>query len=200
MFRHKYIVIEGNIGAGKTTLAEMLSVKFNARLVLESFAENTFLRQFYKDPERFAFPLEMSFMADRFQQLKRMAEAKSENEIIISDYFFDKCLLFARVNLKPAELKLFENFFGLLKDQLPSPDLLVFLKKDVDHLKKNINRRGRDFEKNIGDKYLHDINAEYNKHLGSLGAGKVLNIDTRELDFVANPLHYSQIVNTIIDC
>ncbi len=199
MLRHKYIVIEGNIGAGKTTLAEMLSVKFNTGLLLESFAENTFLPQFYNDPERFAFPLEMSFMADRYRQLKNYFSDPG-NRPVVSDYFFDKCLLFAKINLKNEELELFENFYNLLQAQLPRPDLIVFLRKETEALRRNILKRGRSYEKKISPLYLDRLNNGYKSALLQLeGNIKVLHIQTRDLDFVANASDYLKIINQIIN-
>src|SRR4051812_23390543 len=125
----RYIVVEGNIGAGKTSLAHLLARHFDGDLLLEEFAENTFLPQFYNDPERFAFPLEMSFMAERYRHLKLRLEQPVNGKPIISDYLFDKSLLFARVNLKNKELELFESFYKLIKDSIRKPDLLIYLKK-----------------------------------------------------------------------
>jgi deoxyadenosine/deoxycytidine kinase len=200
MLPGKYIVIEGNIGAGKTSLAHLLAKQFNGHLLLEEFAKNTFLPQFYKDPERFAFPLEMSFMADRYSQLKKIFESQDRNKPVISDFLFDKSLLFARVNLKEDELKLFENFFMLVKDSIPKPDLLVYLKKEVRHLKKNIEKRGRGFEKEIKDDYLENINESYEHFLSSDTSLKKLIIHSAELDFVSNKKDLEIITDKIINC
>jgi deoxyadenosine/deoxycytidine kinase len=201
-----FIVIEGNIGAGKTSLARMLSVKFNTELVLESFADNTFLPQFYKDPERFAFPLEMSFMAERYRQLTGIFSQQKPGTSIISDYYFGKCLLFSKVNLSSNEFKLFSEFFELLEGRIPKPDLIVFLKKNVGVLQSNIRRRGRDFEKNIEQKYLEKLNAAYENMISDL-AGKSINtlsIDTNDLDFVNDPLDFKHLLtlisNKLKDC
>lgn len=194
----KYIVIEGNIGAGKTSLAQLLAERFGGDILLEAFAENTFLAQFYKDPDRFAFPLEMSFMADRYSQLKKIFDSYDGNKPVISDFLFDKSLLFARVTLKGDELKLFENFYTLVKNSIPKPDLLVYLRKEVSHLKKNIEKRGRGFEKEIGDEYLNSINESYEKFLLSERSLKKLIINSGELDFVSNKKDFEIIVNNII--
>jgi len=198
MLPGKYIVIEGNIGAGKTSLANMLAKQFNGSLVLEEFAENTFLPQFYKDPERFAFPLEMSFMAERYGQLKRIFNSREGNKPVVSDFLFDKSLLFAKVNLKADEFRLFESFFNLVKDSIPKPDLLVYLQKEVSHLKKNIEKRGRDFEKAIGNDYLKNINESYNDFVVSDKSIKKLIINSSDIDFVANKKDYEDVVNKIL--
>ncbi|MEP7168068.1 MAG: deoxynucleoside kinase [Bacteroidota bacterium] len=199
MLPHKYIVIEGNIGAGKTTLAHLLAQHFNGDLLLEEFADNTFLPQFYNDPERFAFPLEMSFMAERYMQLKKIFEQPVSGKPLISDYLFDKSLLFARVNLKENEFKLFENFFNLIKDSIPKPDLLVYLKKEVPRLQKNISKRGRNFEKGIKDDYLENINASYEHFLSSDAGLKKIIIHSSELDFIQNKKDFEIIVDKIIN-
>ncbi len=194
-----YIVIEGNIGAGKTSLAQMMSVKFNTELVLESFAENTFLPQFYKDPERFAFPLEMSFMAERFRQLTELFSTKKQGRSIIADYYFGKCLLFSKVNLKNDEFKLYSEFFELLESRIPKPDLVVFLKKEVDVLQSNIEKRGRPFEKNIARNYLEALNKAYEGLMNDLSRNSIstLTIDTSHLDFVNDPHAYSHLLTLI---
>lgn len=194
-----YIVIEGNIGAGKTSLAQMMSVKFNTELVLESFAENTFLPQFYKDPERFAFPLEMSFMAERFRQLTELFSTRKQGRSIIADYYFGKCLLFSKVNLKSDEFKLYSEFFELLESRIPRPDLVVFLKKEVDVLQSNIKKRGRPFEKNIARNYLEALNKAYEGLMNDLVSHSIstLSIDTSNLDFVNDPHAYSHLLTLI---
>jgi deoxyadenosine/deoxycytidine kinase len=195
-----YLVIEGNIGAGKTSLAKMMAHQFNTGLILESFADNTFLPRFYEDRQRYAFPLEMSFMAERYRQLTDAFRHQPFQRPVISDYFFGKCLLFAGINLSEPELDVFRQFFDLLQSRIPHPHLIVLLNKNVDLLQENIKKRGRDFEKNISRQYLQHIHAAYENWYQQLNKSKipVLRIDTDELDFVNNPHHYSQLVNTII--
>lgn len=198
MLTNRYLVIEGNIGAGKTTLAQLISQRYKSELVLEEFAENTFLSQFYEDPERFAFPLEMSFMAERYRQLKNIFNDSDQTKNnIVSDYLFDKSLLFAEINLKKDEFGLFKKFFDLIKDTLPQPDLIVFLKKDVPQLKKNIQKRGRDFEKKITDSYLHRINEGYKHYLKNNLNARHLIIDSEELDFVKEKKQLDAVLNQI---
>ncbi|MCC6385527.1 MAG: deoxynucleoside kinase [Bacteroidia bacterium] len=195
-----YIVIEGNIGAGKTTLAEMLALKFNTSLILESFSENTFLAQFYNDPSRFAFPLEMSFLAERYRQLSHTFNKKDKREIIVSDYYFRKCLLFSQINLSSQEFRLFREFYELLEAQLPKPDLIVFLKKDVPILKKNIEKRGRSFENRISNEYLEQLNTAYVVLLNDLQHCGIpsLTIESNHLDFKHDILAFTQVVNQIM--
>ncbi len=194
-----YIVIEGNIGAGKTSLAQMMSVKFNTELILESFAENTFLPQFYKQPDRFAFPLEMSFMAERYRQLTELFSNRKPERSIISDYYFGKCLLFSKVNLKSDEFKLYSEFFELLESRIPKPDLVVFLKKEVDVLQSNIAKRGRSFERGIARTYLQALNTAYEGLMDDLSRNSILTltIDTSRLDFVNDPLAYNRLLTLI---
>ena len=184
-FPYKFISIEGNIGAGKTSLAKILATKFNASLVLEEFAENTFLPQFYEFPERFAFPLEMSFLAERFQQIKsEQKKAQEKGQLLIGDYIFEKSLLFARVNLKGAELELFNRFYELISADLYQPDLILYLNKRTDLLLKNISLRGRDYEKSIPADYLNQISEQYIDHLQSLDNQRVIILESDHLDFV----------------
>jgi len=184
-FPYKFISIEGNIGAGKTSLAKILATKFNASLVLEEFAENTFLPQFYEQPERFAFPLEMSFLAERFQQIKSEQKKAEENgQLLIGDYIFEKSLLFARVNLKGAELDLFSKFYKLISADLYQPDLILYLNKSTDLLLKNIALRGRDYEKSIPANYLNQVSKQYTNYLQSLNNQKVIILESDHLDFV----------------
>lgn len=184
-FPYKFISIEGNIGAGKTSLAKILATKFNASLVLEEFAENTFLPQFYEQPERFAFPLEMSFLAERFQQImSEQKKAKENGQLLIGDYIFEKSLLFARVNLKGAELALFSKFYKLISADLYQPDLILYLNKSTDLLLKNIALRGRDYEKSIPANYLNQVSNQYINYLQSLNNQKVIILESDHLDFV----------------
>ncbi len=182
---YQYIAIEGNIGAGKTSLAKILSTKFNASLVLEEFAENTFLPQFYENPERFAFPLEMSFLAERFQQIaSEQRKAFDKGQLLIGDYIFEKSLLFARVNLKGAEMNLFNRFYDLIAKDLQKPDLILYLHKKTDLLLENINLRGRSYEKSIPAEYLDQVSEKYLNYLQSLENQRVIILKSDQLDFV----------------
>jgi deoxyadenosine/deoxycytidine kinase len=190
ILQYPYLVVEGNIGAGKTSLAKILSNLFNTSLVLEAFADNTFLPQFYENPERFAFPLEMSFLAERFQQINQAQElALAGNQPLIGDYIFEKSLLFAKVTLKGAELELFSRFYSLINPALRPPDLILYLHKSTDVLLKNIAKRGREYEKNIPADYLENISQQYLEHLKSIDNQRIIILDTDKLDFVNDPAH-----------
>ncbi len=185
MFPYKYIAIEGNIGAGKTSLARILSTVYNAELALEEFADNSFLGKFYQNPERWAFPLELSFLAERYQQLKqKQDEREVSNGTLVTDYLFEKSLLFAKVNLADNELELFKRFYSLMKPNLKSPDLVIYLSRSTDALVNNIRKRGRDFEKEISSEYLSKVTAQYEAHLKPEKSLPVLFIKSDQLDFV----------------
>ena len=153
--KYNFITIEGNIGAGKTTLAHLLSKHFNARLILEEFAENPFLPNFYENKEQYAFPLELFFMAERYKQLKELLQSKDLfQNLTISDYLFTKCLLFAKVNLPEQEFLLYQKLFDIINPQLVQPDLLIYLHAPINKLKENIKKRNRSYEQSIGRDYL----------------------------------------------
>jgi deoxyadenosine/deoxycytidine kinase len=184
---YSYIAIEGNIGAGKTSLAKIFSGIYKTDLVLEEFADNTFLPQFYENPDRFAFPLEMSFLAERYQQLKARQESSiKNNKVLISDYLFEKSMLFANVNLKGNELDLFRKFFELINKNLRQPDLILYLNKSTEELQKNINTRGRTYEQNIPSGYLDRITKQYHQHLSESPSIPVLFVESDEIDFIEN--------------
>ena len=185
MFPYKYIAIEGNIGAGKTSLAHILSTKYNAEIALEEFADNSFLAQFYQNPERWAFPLELSFLAERYQQLKqKQDEVAASGGVLVTDYLFEKSLLFAKVNLAGNEMELFNRFYSLMRPTLKSPDIVLYLSRSTDALMNNIRKRGRDFEKEISSEYLTKVSAQYESHLKQEKAVPVLFIESDDLDFV----------------
>ena len=196
---HNYIVIEGNIGAGKTSLAEKLASELNARIVLEQFADNPFLPQFYKDRERYAFPLELFFVAERFQQLKdTLSKQDLFNPKTVADYIFIKSLLFARVNLSEEEFKLYQRLFHFINSTLPEPDVFVFLHCKVQRLQKNISKRGRDYEKNITDDYLMSIQNTYLEYFKTVNTFPVLILDVTNADFVNDKNDYEKIKSIIL--
>lgn len=198
MLKYNYIAIEGNIGAGKTELARRLSEEFNARLILERFEDNSFLPKFYEQPEIYAFPLEMSFLADRYQQLKeKPARQELFSTFTISDYFIDKSLIFAKNNLEADEFSLYSRLFQIISTFLPRPDLLVYLYLDIPRLQKNINERGREYERLIQDDYLEKIQAGYLNHFRTLSELRILIIDTNEVDFAENENDYQAFLNAI---
>jgi deoxyadenosine/deoxycytidine kinase len=182
-----YVSIEGNIGAGKTSLSTRLAEKHGARLVLEEFAENPFLEHFYKQPERYAFPLELSFLAERFSQLKEELMNRSLfQSLVMSDYFINKSYIFARANLGPQEFELFMQLFKIVEANLPKPDLLVYLFLPVEQLQENIKKRGRSYEQEISDAYLLNIEKSYFAFMKQHKKLRTVIIDTSEVDFVNN--------------
>ena len=184
MLPYKHIAIEGNIGSGKTTLATMLAKEFKLKLILEEFAENPFLPKFYNSPDKHAFPLELFFMAERYYQLKKLKEQDLFQPIIISDYFFVKSKLFAQNNLKNDEMQLFNRLFDIMFSSLTKPDMLVYLYAEIFRLQSNIKSRGRDFEQNISNEYLQDIQDKYLDYLRKQNDFPVLLLDVTDVDFV----------------
>jgi len=196
--RYNYIAIEGNIGAGKTCLSSMISEQYNGKLILEQFEDNSFLPKFYKEPDKYAFPLEMSFLAERYQQLKdQLTTQDLFKTFTISDYLFNKSLIFARNNLQGDEFALFSRMFAIINEFLPKPELLVYLYLDVSNLQRNIRNRGRSYEQEIEDTYLENIQSGYFDHIRKLSGQRILVIDTNNIDFVNNNKDYEAILNLI---
>ena len=194
---HHFITIEGNIGAGKTTLAHLLARHFNARLILEEFADNPFLPKFYENPKQFAFPLELFFMAERFKQLKDLIQQKDLfQNITISDYLFTKCLLFARVNLPEDEFRLYQRLFDIIHQQLMHPDIVIYLHSPVAKLQQNIKKRKRSFEQNIPDEYLFNIQETYTHYLKQHHV-KTIFIDASNADFLGNEKHLQAVIDAL---
>ena len=194
---YHFITIEGNIGAGKTTLAHMLSRHFNARLILEEFADNPFLPKFYESPSQYAFPLELFFMAERYKQLKDLLHQKDLfQSLTISDYLFTKCLLFAKVNLPEDEFRLYQRLFDIIHQQVIQPDLLLYLHSPVAKLQENIRKRNRPYEQNIPDDYLFNIQETYTQYIRHHNV-KTLFIDVSEADFLGNPLHLKTVIEAL---
>lgn len=191
---YNFIAVEGNIGAGKSTLAQFLAKDWNAQLILEEFEDNSFLPKFYADARRYAFPLEMSFLAARFNQLKNQLPSQDLfKQLTISDYIFAKCLLFSKVNLDEDEYELYHKLFHIINLQLPKPDLLVYLHCPIEKLQWNIANRGRSYEQQIEDEYLQNLQQTYFDYLHTQTDLRILIIDCSQVDFVKNPLHYEQI-------
>lgn len=163
---YRFITIEGNIGAGKTTLANRMAKHFGARLILEEFADNPFLPSFYENPQQYAFPLELFFMAERYKQLKEVLQTQDMfHQLTISDYLFVKSLLFAKINLPREEYNLYQKLFDIINPQLVQPDLLIFLSAPVEQLQKNIRKRNRSYEQQIADAYLAKVHNMYMQYL-----------------------------------
>ena len=196
----RYIAIEGNIGAGKTSLATQMAKDFNAKLILERFKENPFLPKFYEDPTRFAFPLEMSFLADRYQQLlDDLTQYDLFKENVIGDYDGYKSLIFAKITLQEEEYTLYKKLFYIMHKELPNPDMYVYLYQNTERLLDNIKKRGRDFEQDIEANYLHKINKGYMEFIRGQASDKIKIIDISNLDFVKNRKDYLFILDKIIN-
>ena len=195
--KYNFITIEGNIGAGKTTLAHLLSKHFNARLILEEFAENPFLPKFYENKQQYAFPLELFFMAERYKQLKELLQTKDMfQKITISDYLFTKCLLFAKINLPDEEFLLYQKLFDIINPQLTFPDLLIYLHAPVTKLKENIKKRNRPYEQSIGTDYLFSLQQTYTQYIKQHNI-KTLFIDASSADFLGNKKHLDAVLDAL---
>ena len=195
--KYNFITIEGNIGAGKTTLAYLLSKHFNARLILEEFADNPFLPKFYENQRQYAFPLELFFMAERYKQLKDLLQTKDMfQNVTISDYLFTKCLLFAKVNLPEEEFILYQKLFDIISPQVVQPDLLIYLHAPVNKLKENIKKRNRSYEKAIDPEYLFALQEIYTQYIKQHNI-KTLFIDASKSDFLGNEDHLKVVIDAL---
>jgi deoxyguanosine kinase len=195
--KYNFISIEGNIGSGKTTLAHLLSKHFNARLILEQFADNPFLPKFYENRQQYAFPLELFFMAERYKQLKELLQTKDMfHNITISDYIFTKCLLFAKVNLREEEFLLYQKLFDIINPQLVQPDLLIYLHAPVTRLKENIKKRNRIYEQSIESEYLFSLQETYTQYIKQHNI-KTLFIDASSADFLGNEKHLQTVLDAL---
>jgi deoxyadenosine/deoxycytidine kinase len=198
LIHHNYIAIEGNIGSGKTSLATMIARDYNAKLILEQFEDNSFLPKFYKDPDKYSFPLEMSFLADRYRQLKGEVVSKDLfKTFTIADYFIDKSLIFARKTLKDDEFQLYARLFDIIIASLPKPDLLFYLYNTPKKSKENILLRGRSYEKDIEISYLEKIQSGYMEYFKLKRIPVVIIIDTNNLDFVNKKGDYLKLLSLL---
>ena len=196
--RYNYVAVEGNIGAGKTSFATMVSQDFNAKLILERFRDNPFLPKFYEDQQRYAFPLEMSFLADRYQQLSDdLAQYDLFKDFVISDYDVFKSLIFAKITLQEDEYSLYHKLFNLMYKELVKPDLYIYLYQNTARLLENIKKRGRDYEQNIQQDYLANINQSYLSFIKSQPNLNVKIIDISDLDFVNHRKDYLKLLGEI---
>ena len=197
LMKYSFVTIEGNIGAGKTTLANLLSQHFNARLILEQFAENPFLPKFYENQQQYAFPLELFFMAERYKQLKDQLQTKDMfQQITISDYLFTKCLLFAKVNLPNEEFRLYQKLFEIINPQIVQPEILIYLHSPVNKLQENIKIRNRPYEQSIANDYLFSLQETYTHYIKQHNI-KTLFVDTSNADFVGNESHLKIIIDAL---
>jgi deoxyadenosine/deoxycytidine kinase len=198
MNRYNFIAIEGTIGAGKTSLATMIAEDFNAKLILEGFADNPFLPKFYKEADKYAFPLELSFLAERYQQLSdQLSKQDLFKNFTISDYFINKSLIFAQKTLQDDVFGLYSKLFHIINSSLPKPDLLVYLYVSVERLQANIKHRGRDYEQNIEDEYLEKIQTGYFDFIRQQQNMRILILDTNQVDFVNKAEDYQKMISLI---
>jgi deoxyguanosine kinase len=196
--RYNYVVIEGNIGAGKTTLAGRIAEQFNARLILERFDDNPFLPKFYNDPEKYSFPLELSFLASRYRQLREELVSRDLfKSFTVADYYFTKSLVFASATLKGDEFNLYRQIFYIIYGSLPAPDIYVYLHLDPERLLENIKKRGRQYEMSITKDYLLKIQQSYFAFFRQNPGNKFLILDINGIDFVSNNDHYSRLIDSI---
>lgn len=195
--KHHFITVEGNIGAGKTTLTHLLAKHYNARIILEEFADNPFLSKFYENPQQYAFPVELFFMAERYKQLKEMVHTKDLfQHVTISDYLFTKCLLFAKVNLPEEEFRLYQKLFDIIHQQLVFPDILIYLHAPVNRLQQNIRKRQRQYEQNIPDEYLYNLQETYTSYIKQHNI-KTIFIDASNADFLGNEKHLKVVLDAL---
>jgi deoxyguanosine kinase len=193
----RYIAIEGVIGAGKTTFAKKLGDFIGAKVVLEQFEENPFLKDFYKDQDRYAFQTQIFFLLNRYKQQQQLSQADLFHRFLVTDYIFEKDKIFAYLNLKDEELKLYETLIASIQHNIPTPDLVVYLQSSVPRLMLNIKHRARDFEENMQDSYITDLNEAYNYFFFRYKNSPLLIVNSTEIDFVANEEHFADLVRAI---
>ena len=192
-----YVAIEGTIGVGKTSLANLLSEKLSAKLVLETFEDNPFLSDFYEDPERHAFQTQLWFLLQRYQQQQDLRQVDMFQNLVITDYMFVKDRLFASLNLSEKEMSLYDTVANMMEKNVIHPDLVIFLQADTDTLMKNISRRGREFEKNLSEDYLDALNQVYNEYFFRYQDTPLVIINTNNIDFVNNNEDLEEMINYI---
>ena len=197
MNKFEFIAVEGVIGAGKTSLARLLSQRHNARLVLEEFEDNPFLPKFYQDRTRYAFQTQLSFLASRFNQQKSLTSKDLFSDFLVSDYLFDKDRIFARLNLGDDEMALYDRIYSIMSGIAAKPDLVIFIQCSVERLLQNIYKRGREYEMDISAEYLEELNEAYNHFFYHYDKSPLLIINANEIDFVNNESHLEYIENQI---
>ncbi len=197
MNQFDFIAVEGVIGAGKTSLARLLAERHNARLVLEQFEENPFLPKFYEDRERYAFQTQLAFLASRFRQQEALRNRDLFQEMVISDYLFDKDRIFARLNLTGDEMALYDSIYGIMNSIAAKADLVVFIQSSVDRLMQNIKDRGRPYEREISRTYIEELNDAYNHFFHHYARSPLIVINASEVDFVNDETHLSYIEDQI---
>ena len=192
-----HIAVEGTVGVGKTSMAKVLGERLDAKLILEEFAENPFLVEFYKDPERYAFQTQLFFLLSRYRQQQQLQQTELFTKTLISDYMFIKDRLFAALNLNEKEMSLYNRVAQILEKSVSSPDLVIFLQSDTDRLMHNIKIRGREYEKMIDWKYIDALNQMYNEFFFRYNSSPLLIINTNDIDFVNNKNDLEEIIQFI---
>lgn len=193
----RYIAIEGVIGAGKTTLCSMLGEALGAKVVKEKFEENPFLKSFYRDPDRYAFQTQIFFLLTRYKQQQDLFQADLFHRFLVTDYIFEKDRIFAYLNLKDEELKLYETLISSIEHNIPTPDVVVYLQSNLERLMHNIKQRGRDYEKDMQESYIRDLNEAYNYFFFRYKSTPLLIVNAVELDFVVNRTQFDDLVREI---
>ncbi len=192
-----YVAIEGPIGVGKTSLANLLAAQVNAKLILEEFDENPFLSDFYDNPERYAFQTQLFFLLQRYKQQQDLRQVDMFHNLIIADYMFVKDRLFASLNLNEKEMTLYDTVATLLERNVIDPDLVIYLQADTDTLMRNIGRRGREMEKNISEEYIDALNQLYTEYFFRYQDTPLVIINTTHIDFVQNTGDLDEVINYI---
>jgi len=195
--RHKYIAIEGVIGVGKTTLATKLAEHFGGRAVLEQPDENPFLKDFYENPRSFAFPTQLFFLLSRYRQQQQIPQRELFHDLLVADYIFAKDRIFASINLEDRELLLYDKVASMLEREIPRPDLVLYLQSNTERLLKNIQKRNRDYERNISEDYIRALNEAYNRFFFNYSSTALLIINATEIDFVGNEDDFEDLVNQV---
>lgn len=193
-----YIAIEGVIGAGKTTLAQMVAERLGARIVLERFEENPFLQKFYEDPERYAFQTQIYFLLSRYRQQQEIYQVDLFHSHIVSDYIFEKDKIFAYLTLRDDELKLYESLLSAIEKSIPQPDLVIYLQSSVERLMSNVRKRGREIEKNMSEEYIKELNEAYNYFFFRYKSAHLLIVKATDIDFVNNADHFEDLMEQIL--
>ncbi|MDX1386007.1 MAG: deoxynucleoside kinase [bacterium] len=195
----QYIAVEGPIGVGKTTLANLLAEEFAGRVMLEEAEDNPFLPSFYKDPKRFSFQTQVFFLLSRYRQQKDLAQQELFRNVTVSDYIFAKDKIFARLNLEEEELNLYENLFNTLDAKVPKPDLVIFLQASLDTLRQRIKKRGIKHEKHISGQYIEDLCQAYNQFFFEYDDTPLLTVNCSEIDIVKNRGDYKNLLREILN-
>ena len=193
----QYVAIEGTIGVGKTSLANLFSEKLGAKLILEAFEDNPFLTDFYEDPESNAFQTQLWFLLQRYQQQQELRQVDMFQHLVVTDYMFVKDRLFAALNLNEKEMSLYDSVAKMMEKNVIHPDLVIFLQADTDTLMKNISKRGRDFEKNMSEDYIDALNQVYNEYFFRYQETPLIIINTNNIDFVHNENDLKEVIQYI---